>query len=95
MKCVKILEGHIYSVNSVVFSPNCNNVVTASSDETIRLWDIEFDKSVNKLVGHETIPDVVSYSSNGEYMVSISPDGTARLWDAKLGECKKITQLYT
>jgi len=33
-----VLEGHTNSVNSAVFSPNDKRILTASGDNTARLW---------------------------------------------------------
>src|SRR4051812_10818499 len=34
-----VLQGHTRSVNSVMCSPNGQNIVSGSSDHTIRIWD--------------------------------------------------------
>ncbi|KAJ1453084.1 hypothetical protein M885DRAFT_606912 [Pelagophyceae sp. CCMP2097] len=36
------LEGHISTVSSCAFSPDCARVATTSRDSTTRLWDASF-----------------------------------------------------
>ena len=42
------LEGHSGSVRAVVFSPNSRLLASASSDKTVRLWDIETKRAFQK-----------------------------------------------
>ena len=37
-----VLRGHRGNVNSAAFSPDGARIVTASSDNTARIWDVQF-----------------------------------------------------
>ena len=48
-----MLSGHERAVSSAAFSPDGQRVVTASADNTARLWDAASGKSLAVLSGHE------------------------------------------
>ncbi|ETN99373.1 hypothetical protein RFI_38108 [Reticulomyxa filosa] len=52
---VKVFDEHINSINGIEFSPfnGGKYLCSASSDKTIRLWDIETPKSLHVFNGHE------------------------------------------
>ena len=48
-----ILSGHESDVTSAAFSPDGSRIVTASADETARIWDAATGKEITVLRGHE------------------------------------------
>jgi WD40 repeat protein len=77
---------HQRPVNSARFSPDGQRVLTASQDNTARLWDAITGKPIGQPMTHEM--DVVSaqFSPDGERVLTASEDGSARLWDAATGK---------
>ena len=51
------LEGHLEMVNSVTFTRNSNNVVSASQDKTVRIWDLQTGKD-------KRLPLVTSFANS-------------------------------
>jgi WD40 repeat protein len=82
---VRKLSGHTGSVNSVTYSPDGKQIVTASSDTTARIWDAATGREVHILSGHSAGVNSAVYSPNGKQVVTASDDQTARFWDAATG----------
>ncbi|MEH0541762.1 helix-turn-helix domain-containing protein [Streptomyces sp. B21-105] len=74
------LTGHHKAVNSVVFGPGRRLLASASSDGTVRLWDVAARRAVGVLAGHHGPVRSVSFSPDGRTLASAGSDGTIRLW---------------
>ncbi|PAX53600.1 WD40 domain-containing protein [Brunnivagina elsteri] len=85
------LEGHTFSVSSVVYSPDGKTIASASSDNTIKLWNVAIGKEISTLTGHENSVNSVVYSPDGKTIASASRDGTIKLWNVATG--KEISTL--
>ena len=74
-------------INSVFFSPDGKRLVSASNDETVRIWDANTGKELKRLVGHHDQVKSASFNPNGQTVLSISWfEGIAIIWDAQTGE---------
>ncbi len=74
------LIGHSGPVNIAMFSPDGNYIVTASADNTARLWD-NTGQLLTILSGHTAEVSGVVFSPDSKLIVTASADKTARLWD--------------
>ena len=79
------LTGHDGKVMSAAYSPDGARIVTASGDQTAKVWDAVTGKELMTLMGHDDLVRSVSYSPDGARIVTASNDGTAKIWDAKTG----------
>lgn len=83
--------GHTRDVIKV--SSKNNQVVSASRDATIALWQIDQDSCVGKLCDHELAVTAVDFDrrhDNGgtsDLLVSGSRDNTVKFWDLETLEC--------
>ena len=82
----RVLSGHTAALTTIAFSPDGKRVVTASYDNTGRLWDAENGKEIAVLQGHEYPVFSAAFSPDGRRVVTASWDKTARLWDAENGK---------
>lgn len=80
-----ILSGHTGPVNLARFSPDGQRVLTASSDETARLWDTATGREIVRYIGHAASIDYAAFSPDCLRIVTASQDNTARVWDANTG----------
>jgi WD40 repeat protein len=78
--------GHADRVQSVVYSPGGNYLLSASLDSTIRLWDLRTEREVRRLIGHKDGVRCATYSPDGKQVLSGGYDKTIRLWDVETGK---------
>src|SRR5207247_634054 len=71
------LSGHTGAVNSAVFSPDGQRILTASADTTARLWDAS-GTELATLSGHTDAVTSAVFSLDGRRILTASADGTAR-----------------
>jgi WD40 repeat protein len=67
-------------VHGAVFTPDGKRILSASYDQTVRLWDVESCKEVCRFFGHTNWAWGVAVSSDGRLGLSGSLDKTVRLW---------------
>jgi WD40 repeat protein len=69
-----VLRGHTSSIRSVCLSPDERHLVSASSDCSVRIWDL----NANEQVGHPLLHDdelwALSIPSDGRYIASAGLD---------------------
>ena len=77
------LVGHKDTVNSATFSPDGTRIVTASMDNTARIWDAQTFREIGRLEGHTNSINTAAFSPDGRRIATASWDGTDRIWDAQ------------
>jgi WD40 repeat protein len=75
-----------HTIAAVAFSPDGGRVVTASWDETARVWDARTGKPLTEPITHLDHVVAVAFSPDGERILTASGDCTARVWDARTGK---------
>ena len=68
-------------------TPDGGRAISASDDQTLRLWDLESGQTIRTLEGHTSGVALVTVTSDGRRAVSAG-DRTLRVWDLESG--KKI-----
>ena len=83
--------GHDKDIESVAFSPDGREVVTASSDGSLKVWDSHAGRLIHTLKGHSDRVCSVAYSADGKSIFSGCWDGSIKIWDTGTGkETKSI-----
>ncbi|WP_292870557.1 CHAT domain-containing protein [Nostoc sp. LPT] len=83
---IKTFKGHINSVNSISFSPGGKTLASVSSDNTVKLWDINSGKEITTLKGYTESVYSVSFSPDGKTLASPSLDYKIILWNFDLDD---------
>lgn len=77
--------GHTSSVSSAAYSPNGKYIVTASWDNTAKIWEASDGRLLHELKGHNASLTGAYFSTNGKLIVTTSKDNTARVWETTTG----------
>lgn len=78
----KLFEGHKRHAISASFINNDTQIISASYDNTIKIWDEASTKCLKTLEGHTDIVSCIDYCSRSHRIISSSRDNTIRIWDS-------------
>ncbi|MDM8559507.1 hypothetical protein [Candidatus Parabeggiatoa sp. HSG14] len=74
-KQVAVLTGHTQSIYKIMFSLNGQHVITYSSDNTTRIWNVKTGQQATMLKGYNAL-----LSPDGQHLITDSVDGIVRLY---------------
>lgn len=74
------LKGHTADVSCVDFAPDGSQVLSASSDHTVKIWDAAKGKLLKTLRGHDGWVVTGAFTPDGRQAVTGSYDGSAAVW---------------
>lgn len=77
------MTGHQKLVNHVLFSPDGRYIVSASFDNSIKLWDGIKGTFIGTFRGHVAPVYQTAWSADSRLLVSCSKDTTLKVWDVR------------
>ena len=83
---VYILNGHSDEINSIAVTSDGIRAITASKDNTLKVWDLVKREEINTLTGHTGEVKSVIITKDGQTAISASADKTIKVWDLETGE---------
>jgi WD40 repeat protein len=66
---------------TVAVTPDGRRAVSASADDTLKVWDLETGRELRTLEGHTDWISAVAVTPDGRRAVSASADQTLRVWE--------------
>jgi WD40 repeat protein len=75
--CLQTPEGHSNAVWSVAFSPDDQQLASASDDGTVKIWNAVTGQCLRTLEGR---------SPDGQHLASASDDRTVKIWNTVTGQ---------
>src|SRR5262249_26010046 len=83
---VRTFSAHTAQVAGVAVTPDGRFAVSASFDETLKVWDLGTGRPVRDLKGHTAQAIGVAGTADGRLAVSASVDKTLKVWDLETGQ---------
>ncbi|GET39050.1 serine/threonine-protein kinase [Microseira wollei] len=83
---VKIFTGHSSFINSLVFSPDGQILISGSADKTIKIWHLATGKEIRTIKDHNSFINYLAIAPDGQTLFSASADKTIKLWNLATGK---------
>jgi WD40 repeat protein len=82
-----ILNGHGDWVRSLAFTSDGSTLISTSSDQTVKLWNVATRTCFKTLVGHYNRVYAVALSPDDRVIATCGADRTLKVWDLETGNC--------
>lgn len=86
---LQVLQGHANPINALLLTLGNNQLISASADKTVKVWDLTSGEVLQTLRGHTSFINAIAVSPDGQQLASGSADGEIRLWDLASGETRQ------
>ncbi|MEZ6140173.1 MAG: WD40 repeat domain-containing protein [Zavarzinella sp.] len=86
---LEVTSGHL---NAAVFSEGGKTAIIADANRTLRIFDVQGNRTKRSLTGHTASVWCVAHHEKTNRILSGSMDGTSRYWDADNGDTLQVLQ---
>lgn len=76
---------HLGEVNTAFFNSDGSQVVTASADRSVIIWNANSGRIIHNLQGHISEVTFADFNHKGDRVVSVGKDGKLIVWDVASG----------
>ncbi|KAI3396353.1 hypothetical protein diail_12243 [Diaporthe ilicicola] len=74
-------QGHFDSMNSLVYTPDGQRIITTADDGKIKVWDVESGFCIVTFTEHTSGVTACEFTKKGNVLFTSSLDGSIRAWD--------------
>ena len=74
-------QGHFDSMNSLVYSPDGQKIITTADDGKIKVWDVNSGFCIVTFTEHTSGVTACEFAKKGNVLFTSSLDGSIRAWD--------------
>lgn len=85
---LRVFSVHGNSINSLKLLSDRRRFISASADNTLRLWNLSSGEELLVFEGHETFVNAIAVSPDEKSIYSGSANGTIFAWNAETGKQK-------
>jgi WD40 repeat protein len=78
---LRTLKGHSNWIKAVAVTADGKRAISASRDDTLKVWDLITGKELFSLQGHRESVNAVAIATDGKRAISGSWDNTLKVWD--------------
>ncbi|KAH7054229.1 WD40-repeat-containing domain protein [Macrophomina phaseolina] len=74
-------QGHFDSMNSIVYSPDGQRIITCADDGKVKVWDVASGFCIVTFTEHTSGVTACEFAKRGNVLFTASLDGSVRAWD--------------
>ncbi|XP_032223290.2 apoptotic protease-activating factor 1 [Nematostella vectensis] len=78
---LRTIDGRSRTILGIAVTPDTKKIITGGADGSIRVWDYETGKELNKLLDHTKLVYTLALSPHADFLVSGAFDHTVKIWD--------------
>jgi|GEM_PF-3582558 len=82
---------HNEPVTSVAFNHDGSRLVTTSTDDTARIWDVQSGE-LRATLKHTADVSYAAFSADSRFVITVGTDRTAKIWSAETDTAREATQ---